>query len=85
MIVRMQLPDALKQTAIFGASIALMKGISLLMLPFIANHLSTEDYGRLEVVSTLAIIGSILVGMGLENTLFRFAGVIQNIICNLES
>jgi O-antigen/teichoic acid export membrane protein len=79
MIVRLQLPDALKQTVIFGASIALMKGISLLMLPFIANHLSTEDYGRLEVVSTLAIIGSILVGMGLENTLFRFAGVIQNI------
>lgn len=73
----LQLPNALKQTLIFGVSIALMKGISLLMLPFIANHLSTEDYGRLEVVSTLGIIGSILVGMGLENTLFRFVGVLK--------
>jgi len=68
------LPDGLKQTLLYGSSIALMKGVSLLMLPFIAHHLSTEEYGRLEVITTLAIIGSILVGMGLENTLFRFAG-----------
>lgn len=78
MMLRLHLPDALKQTILFGASIAFMKGISLLMLPFIASHLSTEEYGRLEVITTLAIIGSILVGMGLENALFRFVGVIEN-------
>lgn len=72
------LPDGLKQTLLYGSSIALMKGVSLLMLPFIAHHLSTEEYGRLEVITTLAIIGSILVGMGLENTLFRFAGASQD-------
>jgi len=62
------------QGMLYGASIALMKGMSLIMLPFIANHLSPEQFGRLEVISTLAVIGSILVGMGLEDTLFRFAG-----------
>lgn len=70
--------SALKQSILYGSSIALMKGISLLMLPFIANHLSAEDFGRLEVISTLAVIGSILVGMGLENALFRFAGTAKN-------
>ena len=73
-------PNALKQTLLYGFSIALMKGISLIMLPFIAHHLTTEDFGRLEVISTLAIIGSILVGMGLEDTLFRFAGACKDAI-----
>ncbi|MEE8378837.1 MAG: oligosaccharide flippase family protein [Gammaproteobacteria bacterium] len=72
------IPDGLKHTLLYGCSIALMKGVSLLMLPFIAHHLSTDEYGRLEVITTLAIIGSILVGMGLENTLFRFAGASQD-------
>ncbi|MCP3870941.1 MAG: oligosaccharide flippase family protein [Gammaproteobacteria bacterium] len=69
-----RLPDTLRQTMLYGASVALMKGISLLMLPFIAHHLSTDAFGRLEVISSLAVIGSILVGMGLEDALFRFAG-----------
>lgn len=75
-----RIPSALKQTLLYGFSIALMKGISLIMLPFIAHHLTTDDFGRLEVISTLAIIGSILVGMGLEDTLFRFAGACKDAI-----
>jgi len=67
------------QSMIYGASIALMKGVSLLILPFITHQLSTEEFGQLEVISTLAIIGSILVGMGLEDTLFRFAGTAPTI------
>ncbi|GLS91284.1 sugar translocase [Psychromonas marina] len=70
----MILSPNIKQGILYGASIALMKGVSLLILPFVANHLSTEEFGRLEVISTIAVIGSILVGMGLEDTLFRFAG-----------
>jgi O-antigen/teichoic acid export membrane protein len=66
--------SSLKQGMLYGMSIALMKGISLLMLPFIAHQLSTDEYGRLEVIGSIAIIGSILIGMGLEDTLFRFAG-----------
>lgn len=76
--MRFELSSGLKQSMLYGMSIALMKGISLLMLPFIAHQLSTAEFGRLEVISTLAIIGSILVGMGLEDTLFRFAGSAAN-------
>jgi len=74
----LRLPEGLKQTVLYGTSIALMKGVSLLMLPFITHHLSAEAFGRLEVIGTLAIIGSVLVGMGLEKTLFRFAGASQD-------
>ena len=76
--MKFQLHDGLKQTLLYGSSIALMKGVSLLMLPFIAHHLSTDSFGRLEVISTLAVIGSVLVGMGLDHTLFRFAGACQD-------
>ena len=74
LINQLKLNSAIKQSLLYGASIALMKGISLLMLPFIANHIVAQEFGRLEVISTLAVIGSILVGMGLEDTLFRFVG-----------
>jgi len=76
--MKLLLNSALKQSLLYGGSIALMKGVSLLILPFIAHQLSTAEFGRLEVISTLAIIGSILVGMGLEDTLFRFAGSAEN-------
>ena len=56
----------------YGFSIALMKGVSLIMLPIFAYYLTEDDFGRLEIITSLAVIGSILVGMGLEATLFRF-------------
>ncbi|WP_028863915.1 lipopolysaccharide biosynthesis protein [Psychromonas aquimarina] len=75
--MKMRLNNGIKQSIIYGASIALMKGVSLLVLPFVANQISAQEFGRLEVISTIAVIGSILVGMGLEDTLFRFAGTAQ--------
>ena len=73
-----RLSGALQQTLLYGISIALMKGVSLLMLPFVAHHLSAESFGRLEVISSFTVIGSILVGMGLEDALFRFVGASKN-------
>ena len=66
--------SAFSQTILYGFSMAIMKGISILMLPFIAHQLSQQAFGRLEVLSSLAVIISILVGLGLEDTLYRFAG-----------
>lgn len=69
-----KLPDALKQTILYGSSAALMRGISLIMLPFIAHYLTPDEFGRLEILSSLSVIVSILVGLGLAESLFRFAG-----------
>ena len=66
--------SAISQTILYGFSIVAMKGISILMLPFIAQRLTQPAFGRLEVLSSLAVVISIIVGLGLEDTLYRFAG-----------
>ena len=69
---------AISQTILYGFSIVVMKGISIIMLPFIAHQLSPDAFGKLEVLSSFAIVVSILVGLGLEDTLYRFAGQAAN-------
>lgn len=67
-----------KQSLLFyGLSIVLMKGLSLFMLPFIARYLTPDQMGRLELLTTAAMLMSLFVAMGLEDCLFRFAGVIN--------
>ncbi|OUS32151.1 hypothetical protein A9Q99_01580 [Gammaproteobacteria bacterium 45_16_T64] len=74
----------MRHTIIYGFSIAFMKGISLIMLPFIANHMPAAEFGRLELLSSIALIGSVVIGMGLEQTLFRFAGTTNDPILRKE-
>lgn len=68
------LSPMMKQTLLYGSSMALMRGISLLMLPFITHQLPQAEFGKLEIVSSIAALGSILVGLGLEDALYRFVG-----------
>jgi len=72
--------SAFSQTILYGFSIIAMKGISILMLPFIAHQLTQSAFGRLEVLSSLAVVISIIVGLGLEDTLYRFAGRAKTVL-----
>ncbi|MGF1762261.1 lipopolysaccharide biosynthesis protein [Aliivibrio kagoshimensis] len=69
---------ALQQTLYFGASIALMKGVSLLMLPWLATQLSQIEFGQLETLTVLAILGSIVFAAGLEQTLYKYVGFAES-------
>ena len=69
-----KIPQGARHACIYGMSIALMKGISLIMLPFIAHHVTPLQFGKLEIITSIAMLSSVLIGMGLEQTLFRFAG-----------
>lgn len=69
-----KIPQGARHACIYGMSIALMKGISLIMLPFIAHHITPIEFGKLEIITSIAMLSSVLIGMGLEQTLFRFAG-----------
>ena len=68
----------LQQTLLYGVGIAIMKGISLLMLPWLAFQLAPAEMGRLEVLTSVAILGSIVLAMGLEDALYRFVGAEKN-------
>lgn len=70
----MKIPLFIQHTVIYGVSITLMRSVSLLMLPITAHYLSMDEFGILELLSTIAILGSVVVGLGLEDALFRFAG-----------
>ncbi len=67
--------NLLNQSALYGLSIVLMKGISLIMLPIYTNYLTTSDYGRLEVLVVFSNITSIILGFGLVEALYRFVGL----------
>ena len=71
--------NLLNQSALYGLSIFLMKGISLVMLPIYTSYLMPSDYGRLEVLVVFSNIVSIVLGFGLVEALYRFVGLADNI------
>ncbi len=71
--MRLTRHPALRQTLLYALGILIMKGVSLFMLPYVAHHLSPEAFGRLEVLTSLAALGSLVVGFGLVDALYRFS------------
>ncbi|OUR61537.1 hypothetical protein A9Q74_08695 [Colwellia sp. 39_35_sub15_T18] len=71
--------NLLNQSALYGLSIFLMKGISLIMLPIYTSYLMPSDYGRLEVLVVFSNIVSIILGFGLIEALYRFVGLADGI------
>ncbi len=68
------LSSALQNMLLYGSSIVLMKGVSLFMLPYIANHIPQHELGRLELLSIIAMIFSVILGLSLWEALYRFVG-----------
>ncbi|KGJ86548.1 lipopolysaccharide biosynthesis protein [Colwellia psychrerythraea] len=71
--------NLLNQSALYGLSIFLMKGISLIMLPIYTSYLMPTEYGRLEVLVVFSNIVSIVLGFGLVEALYRFVGLADSI------
>lgn len=63
---------------IYGSALGMSKGVSLLMVPIFTRYLEPADYGRLDVLQTLADLLSIVIGLGLADTLFRFFGAAKS-------
>lgn len=71
--------NLLNQSALYGLSIFLMKGISLIMLPIYTHYLMPSDYGRLEVLVVFSNVASIILGFGLVEALYRFVGLAEEV------
>ena len=69
-----KISPALRQTSLYALSIVFVKGMSFFMLPFLTHAFTPKDFGKLEVLNSLAILGSIVVGFGLLDALYRFSG-----------
>lgn len=59
---------------IYGSALVLSKIMSLVMIPVFTNYLEPADYGRLDILQTLANLLSIVIAFGLAESLFRFGG-----------
>ena len=62
----------LKDTSIYGISIALSKSTSLILLPIISYNLSPEDYGIIDFFQVIIQTLAILVVFGIESAVARY-------------
>lgn len=58
---------------IYAVALVWTKGLAMLAVPMLTRHLTPEEFGRLELLASVAEIGGVIVGAGLVDTLYRFA------------
>ncbi|OQQ10645.1 lipopolysaccharide biosynthesis protein [Vibrio splendidus] len=68
---------SLKQSAYYAIGIVMMKGISLVMIPYITHKMTLVEYGSLEAIVLLADIGTILFSFGIVEAMYRYVGVAE--------
>ncbi len=68
-----RIPVGLRATALYALALAWTKGLAFLTLPVLTATLAPAEFGRLELLSSAAEIGGLIAGMGLVDTLYRFA------------
>jgi O-antigen/teichoic acid export membrane protein len=73
-----KLTPGVTQTLYYAAGLVMTRSVSLLMLPLVTHKLAPESYGELEVLTALAHIGTIVLGFGLVDALYRFGGLSAN-------
>jgi len=73
-----RLPVALQHSLLYASALILAKGLGFIMVPFTTHYLSLAEYGRLDVLQTLADLLSIVIAMGLTETLYRYASGSEN-------
>ena len=69
--------SAIKQLCSYGIGLFMMKGLSLIMLPILANALTQEELGRLELLTSIAVFFAILISFALHEVLYRFVSDVE--------
>ncbi len=74
----MKIPFTIHPSIYFALGIVMMKSVSLLMLPIVTRYLAPAEFGRLELLLSIADFASMLAGFALADALYRFAGLSKN-------
>ena len=72
------IPLSLRQSVLYALALFFSKGIGFLMIPVFTHFLEPADYGRLDILQTLADLLSIVLILGLSDALFKFYGEAKN-------
>lgn len=70
----MALHKPMGQALFYALSVALARGLAIVMVPFVTKHLSTTEYGSIELMQSLADVATVVLGFGLVDALYRFVG-----------
>jgi O-antigen/teichoic acid export membrane protein len=65
--------SAARRTLAYGLALVVGKGIAFVMMPIVTRALTPAEFGALEVLIAMIDVGGVLLGLGLADTLFRFA------------
>ncbi len=63
----------MKPFFLYGLAILLTKGFSLVSIPLVAHFLRPDEFGDLDVATSLVEFTGLLAALGLADTLYRFA------------
>ena len=59
--------------AVYGLSIMMLKGFSLITIPLYARYLDPAEYGKLDIAVSVIEFAGLCASLGLADTLYRFA------------
>lgn len=65
---------AIRHIGYYGVGLFMMKGLSILMLPFLTHQFTVDQIGKLELLATISTFSSILIGLAMHEVLYRFVG-----------
>ncbi len=67
--------SGIKSMLYYAIGLFMMKGLSLIMLPFITANLSVDEVGKLEFLATIAAFLGLFICLAMHEALYRFSGV----------
>lgn len=71
----MKINFTLHQSLYFALGIVIMKSVSMIMLPIVTRYLPPAAFGELELLLSISNFATLLMGFGLVDALYRFAGL----------
>ncbi|MFB1035758.1 MAG: oligosaccharide flippase family protein, partial [Sinobacterium sp.] len=71
----MKINFTLHQSLYFALGIVIMKSVSMIMLPIVTHYLPPAGFGELELLLSISNFFTLLMGFGLVDALYRFAGL----------
>lgn len=70
---KFKLSSGINETIIYGVGLLLTKSLPLILLPVITFYIAKANYGRLQLIGSMVTIALMIVSMGLNYSLLRFA------------
>lgn len=70
----------LKHSSWYYLCSALNNGLAILLLPFLSRHMTTDEYGIVQLSTAIGLFLPMLYSLGIEKVIYRYFNVCKNIV-----